>query len=187
METVKAEAVCLERYLENGTFIHDCDLHIEAKVPANSYTIIKVEYDFLTDVELPENAIGNVTVENDVEKYTYLGENVFGTVFKLEKYGEEYHVAFDIRAYTADPGGHDFTDRTNTASGAYIFKPAFDDKYSHRYGNFFKIFYYRGQIVTEIHLILNDVITGANMSVRIRALRKQAYTVWDVLLYGIPV
>ena len=143
-DLMRAEAICLERFLENGTFLHDCDFHIEVKVPANSYTILTLYYDILTNHELTENAIGNVTVENDFEKYTYIGENAFGTLFRLDKYGEQYYVAFDIRAYTADPGDHGFTDRSNCASGAYLFKPAFDDKYSHRYGNFMKIFYYKG-------------------------------------------
>ena len=41
--------------------------------------------------------------------------------------------------------------------------------------------------MTEIHAILTDKDTGAKTSLRARALRKLAYTQWDVLLYGIPV
>ena len=48
------------------------------------------------------------------------------------------------------------------------------------------MFYYKGKIVTEAHFIFVDPLTSASASVRLRALRKQKYTDWDVLLYGIP-
>ena len=57
-----AEVICLERFLENGTFIHDCDMHINTLVPADGFTVVIVTYNTSTDISLPELAEGVVTV-----------------------------------------------------------------------------------------------------------------------------
>ena len=41
-DTAPAEVICLERFLENGTHIHDCDMHVDAKVPADGFTVLIV-------------------------------------------------------------------------------------------------------------------------------------------------
>lgn len=80
-ETAPAEVICLERFLENGTFIHDCDMHIDTKVPADGFTVVVVEYNPLTDISLPEEARGVVNVNSDYENYTYMGQSEFGLLF----------------------------------------------------------------------------------------------------------
>ena len=100
-EPLAAEVVCLERFLENGTFIEDCDMHIKIVVPYSTVVLL-LEYNPLTDLRLPEEAEGIASVESMYEKYTYLGPSDEGIVFKLEKYNETYYVGFDLREYYAD-------------------------------------------------------------------------------------
>ena len=80
-EKQPAEVICLERYLEDGSFIHDCDMHINATVARYSHTIILLEYNKATNLELEERAVGLNIIESDYEKYTYLGTREEGIVF----------------------------------------------------------------------------------------------------------
>ena len=81
-ETVPAEVICIERFLENGTFINDCDMHINVKVPADGFAVIIVDYNALADISLTEESIGAITVSSDYENYTYFGQTEdLGLVF----------------------------------------------------------------------------------------------------------
>ena len=82
---VDAEVICLERALENGTVIHDCDMHIDVttswKIANYKFTVIILEYNPGTDLELPELADGIVQIESKNERYTYFGTSKNGLVF----------------------------------------------------------------------------------------------------------
>ena len=78
----------------------------------------------------------------------------------------------DVREYDSDqPDIPHENGESDNPSGAYIFKPTYKRQRSIRYANLFKSFYYKGDIVSECHLILTGPITGAKVSVRGRALR----------------
>ena len=81
-------------------------------------------------------------------------------------------VEFDIRAYTSDNGTVKYENRSNDASGAYLFKPKYTDQDSKKYVRSGKEFYYKGEVVSEAHFIMVDPITSASASLRLRALRK---------------
>ena len=85
--SVSAEVICLERALENGTLIHDCDMHVDVVVPAGGFEVLVLEYDITADLQLPELSDGVITIESAYEKYTYFGTSRNGILFQLEKYG----------------------------------------------------------------------------------------------------
>ena len=76
-----AEVVCLERFLENGTFIHDCDMHINATVPKVSHTIFIIKYNPNSNLTLPEIEGNKEVLVSDYESFDFLGSSTDGFLF----------------------------------------------------------------------------------------------------------
>jgi hypothetical protein len=180
-----AEAICISKYLENGTHIQDCDLFVNVKIVSTKR--IEVNYNSKVDLSIPETTEGVLKIANQNETYTYLGTDAdHGVAFQVDKYGSKYAVAFDVRHYNGDGGGDAYNDTDNCPSGAYIFKAAKGDQLSHRYASLYKTFSYVGKFVQEIHMIFTDPLSQALTGVRLRTYITKPVTEWEVNLYGIP-
>lgn len=66
-----AEAICLNKFLENGTHIYDCDFFVTKEV--TSTNIIVFEYNPNVNRVINVTAEPPLAIKNDVETFTYLG------------------------------------------------------------------------------------------------------------------
>ena len=57
-KTVPAEVICIERFLENGTFIHDCELFVNTLIQANNFTLIYLNYNPTVNIAINETQGG---------------------------------------------------------------------------------------------------------------------------------
>ena len=107
--------------------------------------------------------------------------------FTVDRDNQRFGVDFDIKYYNADQGGDAYVGSGNNPSGAYLFKPAKNQTDSYRYSNLTSVTVYNGTFVQEIQLVFSNFTTSQNASVRITTFNSPAITVWEVVLYGIPL
>jgi lysosomal alpha-mannosidase len=64
-ELVSAAVICAPRLLDNGTLVEDCDMHVNATVPANHLSFFLVEYN--TTVNITVNATETLAINSNYE------------------------------------------------------------------------------------------------------------------------
>jgi hypothetical protein len=76
---VPAEAICIQKYLEDETHIIDCDIWVNIKF--TGIKRIAFHYNNKVDLSIKETTEGVFSIQNKVEKFTYMGLTQKGLAF----------------------------------------------------------------------------------------------------------
>eukprot|EP00347_Sterkiella_histriomuscorum_P016349 403353533 len=188
---VRQTILCHNYTDENYKITQDCDLHIEVEIAALETALVQISYNYEMDKHPELQPNKKVPIEASLQRYSYLAENIRGSLFRINmKDGQYEYIGAQLRYYISQIGQYEGKDGEAQGSNAYIFTPSNNTPSSLPYfSSKPRVVDFSNEFMQETVFYFDNDLNKLHRGARIivRAFEKSPMIEYDVQLYPVPL